>query len=110
MISQLLTESLVLSLTAVTCLLIGFACDSVKINRLLLDSVRAIDARVEASVESCSLRDIPFLEQRPLNTSLSVAKLQAAIAWPFVSMNDLCHAIARAEFAIDACGHRVAPA
>jgi dTDP-4-dehydrorhamnose reductase len=68
------------------------------LNRLLLDSIRAIDARVEASVESCSLRDIPFLEQRPLNTSLSVAKLQAAIAWPFVSMNDLCRAIARAEF------------
>jgi dTDP-4-dehydrorhamnose reductase len=71
-------------------------CD---LNRLLLNSIRAVDARVEASVEACSLRDIPSLERRPLNTSLSVAKLQAAIAWPFVSMTDLCRAIARAEFA-----------
>jgi dTDP-4-dehydrorhamnose reductase len=69
------------------------------LNRLLVESIRAVDARVEASVEACSLRDIPTLEQRPLNTSLSVAKLQAAIAWPFVSVTDLCRAIARAEFA-----------
>jgi dTDP-4-dehydrorhamnose reductase len=69
------------------------------LNRLLVESIRAVDARVEASVEACSLRDIPFLEQRPLNTSLSIAKLQTAIAWPFVSMADLLGAIARAEFA-----------
>jgi dTDP-4-dehydrorhamnose reductase len=69
------------------------------LNRLLVDSIQAIDARVEASVEACSLRDIPSLEQRPLNTSLSIAKLTAAIAWPFVSMTDLCRAIATAEFA-----------
>jgi dTDP-4-dehydrorhamnose reductase len=68
------------------------------LNRLLVESIRAVDARVEARVESCRLRDIPFLEQRPLNTSLSVAKLQAAIAWPFVSMADLLRTIARAEF------------
>jgi dTDP-4-dehydrorhamnose reductase len=69
------------------------------LNRLLLESIRAVDARVEASVSACSLRDIPSLEPRPLNTSLSVAKLRAAIAWPFVSMTDLCRTIARAEFA-----------
>jgi dTDP-4-dehydrorhamnose reductase len=69
------------------------------LNRLLVESIRAVDARVEASVEGCSLRDIRSLEQRPLNTSLSIAKLQAAIAWPFVSMTDLLRAIATAEFA-----------
>jgi dTDP-4-dehydrorhamnose reductase len=69
------------------------------LNRLLLDSIRAVDISVEASVVACSLRDIPSLERRPLNTSLSVAKLHAAIAWPFVAMTDLCRAIARAEFA-----------
>jgi dTDP-4-dehydrorhamnose reductase len=69
------------------------------LNRLLVESIRVVDARVEASVEACSLRDIPSLERRPLNTSLSVAKLQAAIAWPFVSMTDLCRAVARAGFA-----------
>jgi dTDP-4-dehydrorhamnose reductase len=69
------------------------------LNLLLAESIRAVDPRVKASVETCGLRDIPFLEQRPLNTSLSVGKLQAAIAWPFLSMADLCRAIARAEFA-----------
>ncbi len=69
------------------------------LNLLLAESIRAVDPRAEASVETCGLRDIPFLEQRPLNTSLSVGKLQAAIAWPFLSMADLCRAIARAEFA-----------
>ena len=69
------------------------------LNRLLVEEVRAIDPRVDASLESCSLRDIPSLELRPLNTSLSIAKLQASIAWPFVSMSDLVRGIARAEFA-----------
>jgi hypothetical protein len=49
-------------------------------------------------VQSCSLQDIPFLERRPLNTSLAVGKLRAAINWPFVSMQDLCRSIAQAAF------------
>jgi dTDP-4-dehydrorhamnose reductase len=69
------------------------------LNRLLVESIRAVDARVEASVGSCRLRDITSLERRPLDTSLSIAKLQAAIAWPFVSMADLVRAIARDKFA-----------
>ena len=72
-----------------------------ELNRLLVRSIQAVDARVKTSVESCSLRDISFLEQRPLNTSLSVAKLQSAIAWPFVSMTELCRAVAQAEFGLD---------
>ena len=69
-----------------------------QLNRMLVESVRAVDDRIQASVDACSLRDIPFLEQRPLNTSLSIGKLQAAIAWPFLPMADLCRSIARAEF------------
>ena len=69
------------------------------LNRLLVEQVRAVDPRVDASLESCSLRGIPSLELRPLNTSLSIAKLQAAIAWPFIPMADLVRRIARAEFA-----------
>jgi len=69
------------------------------LNRLLVDAINAVDPAVKAAVAPCSLRDIPFLERRPLNTSLSVEKLQAAIACPFVPMADLCRAIARAEFA-----------
>lgn len=68
------------------------------LNRLLVESIRAVDPRVKATVESCSLREMPFLEQRPLNTSLSVAKLHAAIAPTFVSMADLLQGIARVEF------------
>jgi dTDP-4-dehydrorhamnose reductase len=69
-----------------------------QLNRLLADAIVAIDGRVKAAVETCSLRDIPFREQRPLNTSLSIEKLQARVAWPFVSMAELCRTIARAEF------------
>ena len=69
-----------------------------QLNRMLVESVRAVDPRIHASVDPCSLRDIPFLERRPLNTSLSIGKLQAAIAWPFLPMADLCRSIARAEF------------
>jgi dTDP-4-dehydrorhamnose reductase len=69
------------------------------LNVMLVDAIRAVDKRIRATVEPCSLRDIPFLEERPLNTSLSTRKLQEAIAWPFQSMSDLCQEIARAEFA-----------
>lgn len=69
-----------------------------QLNRLLVDAIAAIDGRIKATVAACSLRDIPFREQRPLNTSLSIDKLQARVAWPFVSMADLCRSIARAEF------------
>ena len=69
------------------------------LNLMLVEEIRAINAGVKASVQTCTLRDIPFLEKRPLNTSLSIGKLQAAIAWPFRSMTDVCREIARAEFA-----------
>ena len=69
------------------------------LNRLLVEQIRAIDPRVTPILESCSLREIPSLEMRPLNTSLSIAKLQAAIAWPFMPMADLASRIAQAEFA-----------
>lgn len=69
------------------------------LNVMLIDAIHAVDARVRATVERCSLRDIPFLEERPLNTSLSTQKLRTAIAWPFQSMRDLCLGIAKSEFA-----------
>jgi dTDP-4-dehydrorhamnose reductase len=69
------------------------------LNVMLMDAIRAVDGRVRATVERCSLRDIPFLEERPLNTSLSTQKLRTAIAWQFQSMSNLCHEIAESEFA-----------
>jgi hypothetical protein len=49
-------------------------------------------------VEPCSLREIPFRELRPLNTSLSVAKLASVLENRFCRMADLCAEIASAEF------------
>lgn len=69
------------------------------LNVLLIDAIHAVDERIRATVEPCSLRDIPFLEERPLNTSLSTQKLRTAIGWPFQSMKELCQEIARSEFA-----------
>ena len=69
------------------------------LNVMLMDAIRVVDERIGTTVKPCSLRDIPFLEERPLNTSLSTQKLRTAIAWPFQSMKDLCQEIARSEFA-----------
>ena len=68
------------------------------LNRLLVEAVRAVDPRVDPLLESCSLRDIPSLELRPLNTSLSIEKMQAAIAWRFMPMVDLVRGIAQEWF------------
>jgi len=70
-----------------------------ELNIMLMDAVRSVDECITGTVESCSLRDIHFLENRPLNTSLSTQKLQKAIAWPFRSMRALCQEIAKSEFA-----------
>ena len=69
------------------------------LNVLLIDAIHAVDERIRATVEPCSLRDMPFLEERPLNTSLSTQKLRTAVGWPFQSMKELCQEIARSEFA-----------
>src|SRR5579863_6752586 len=44
------------------------------LNVMLVDAIHAVDERIRATVARCSLRDIPFLEERPLNTSLSTEK------------------------------------
>ena len=68
------------------------------LNKLLVDAVRTVAPTVDAVVEPCSLREIPFREFRPLNTSLSVTKLESVLESPFCRMVDLCDQIARAEF------------
>lgn len=70
-----------------------------ELNMMLMEAVRSVDDRIGGIVERCSLRDIAFLEERPLNTSLCTRKLQNAIAWPFQPMRNLCQEIARSEFA-----------
>jgi len=68
------------------------------LNVMLVDAVRAADPGLSPAVEPCSLRDIPFLERRPLDTSLSVAKLRGATGSPFRSMAQACREVAAMHF------------
>lgn len=65
------------------------------LNKLMVDALRRVDPRVEASVEACSLRDIPFREERPLDTSLSTERMESLLPWRFKTMHALADEIAR---------------
>jgi dTDP-4-dehydrorhamnose reductase len=71
------------------------------LNMLLVEAVRSVDPKVTSVVQPCSLRDIPFAEERPLNTSLSTAKLESVVEWRFRSMMEVCRKVAEMEFASD---------
>jgi dTDP-4-dehydrorhamnose reductase len=66
--------------------------------RLLVSRIQALRPGVTPRITPISLHDMPFLEKRPLDTSLDTTKLQRAIAHDFVEMTDLCDAIAREHF------------
>jgi dTDP-4-dehydrorhamnose reductase len=66
--------------------------------RLLAAKIRAVEPAVNPTIVPCSLHDLPFLEKRPLDTSLSIDKLQAALDWRFRPMDQLCAEIAAAHF------------
>ena len=68
------------------------------LNKLLAGCIQSANPAIKANVEPCSLREIPFLERRPLDTSISIEKLQRAINWPIRSMAQVCREIAEAEF------------
>jgi dTDP-4-dehydrorhamnose reductase len=68
------------------------------LNKLLVGCIQVVDPGVRAAVEPCSLRDIKFLERRPLNTSISVEKLRNAVDTPLRSMARVCREIAEAQF------------
>ena len=74
------------------------------LNKLLVGCIQAVDPGVKAVVEPCSLRDIKFLELRPLDTSLSTEKLQKTIDHPLRSMAQVCREIAEAQFRTSASG------
>jgi dTDP-4-dehydrorhamnose reductase len=46
-------------------------------------------------IEACGIRDLPFAEARPLDTSMSVARLQAAIPFEPEVMEVLCQRAAK---------------
>jgi len=64
----------------------------------LLAAIRRRDPTVTATLVPCSLRDIPFREQRPLNTSLDTTKLHSLLPWRFRPMEEVCERIAEAAF------------
>jgi dTDP-4-dehydrorhamnose reductase len=74
------------------------------LNKLLVGCIQAVDPAVKAPVEPCSLRDIGFIEQRPLNTSLAVEKLARAIDYPLRPMMQICREIAETEFGTPSSG------
>jgi dTDP-4-dehydrorhamnose reductase len=74
------------------------------LNKMLVGCIQAVDPAVRALVEPCSLRDIGFIEERPLDTSLSIEKLKQAIDYPLRSMAQVCREIAESEFKLSASG------
>lgn len=66
--------------------------------QLLIDKIREVQPSLAFSLEPCLLHDFPFLEKRPLNTSLSIDKIQSRINWPFRSMEEICSHLAYEHF------------
>lgn len=58
--------------------------------QVLRHHLRQVDADLATELEPCRLHDLPFRERRPLDTSLMIDKLQAALAWPFRRMDAVC--------------------
>ena len=50
-------------------------------------------------IEECSLRDFPFVEPRPLDTSMSPRKLYAALGRGFEDLRETCRSFAAARHA-----------
>jgi dTDP-4-dehydrorhamnose reductase len=65
---------------------------------LLIGEVRKLQPEQVIHFETCKLSEIPFAEKRPLDTSLSTAKLAATITHRFTAMEDLARDVARQHF------------
>ena len=66
--------------------------------RLLLENIQAVAPGMRATIVPCSLHDLAFRETRPLNTSIAIDKLQAAIGWDFTPMATVCGELAERHF------------
>ena len=53
---------------------------------------------VKVNVIPCSIRDLPFVENRPLNPSMSPKKLYAMLGTTFEDMESVCRRAARLRF------------
>jgi dTDP-4-dehydrorhamnose reductase len=66
------------------------------LSRLLADEIARSSPQLVFDLSPCRLAEIPFVETRPLNTSLSVEKLRRTVSTGFISMPELCAEIATA--------------
>ncbi len=49
-------------------------------------------------LESCSIRDFPFVEKRPLDTSLSSTRLYQQLGRPFIGIDAMCARVVQNQF------------
>jgi dTDP-4-dehydrorhamnose reductase len=64
---------------------------------LLVGEIRRYQ-KVRTDIVPCSIRDFPFLEARPLDTSMSPEKLYRALGITFDSMEVVCRRIVRERY------------
>lgn len=65
---------------------------------LLAEEIERVRPGVVPPITPGRLHDMPFLEKRPLDTSLCIDKLLAATDWRFTSMGELCRETAAQHF------------
>ncbi|MDO8423093.1 MAG: sugar nucleotide-binding protein [Parvibaculum sp.] len=66
--------------------------------KTLVETVEDLTPTLSINLTAAKIHDFPFLEKRPLDTSLDTAKLRALDITSFRSMKDLCTDIAREHF------------
>lgn len=65
---------------------------------MLISSVKRVDPTITVDLQPILLSSIPFAEKRPLDTSLSVAKLESVLTHRFQSMSEVCDRVAGDAF------------
>jgi dTDP-4-dehydrorhamnose reductase len=58
--------------------------------------------KLDARIVPCSIRDFDFAEPRPLDTSMSPAKLYAALGGPFGELGEVCRVAADRRYGMSA--------
>jgi dTDP-4-dehydrorhamnose reductase len=76
----------------------GTAFSRFELIEALVQAIRAVDPNIAPAISTCSLYDLPFLEKRPLNTSLATEKLRARFAFEQISMETICQELAATYF------------
>ncbi len=80
-------------------------CSPAPLSRLGLLGLLAAEVRryraIEAHVTPCSIRDFDFAEPRPLDTSMSAAKLHTVLGRRFKEMGEVCRTAADRRYGCD---------